>query len=233
MAKVFDVRNSGGVLVVLGDNMIMPISSDYGSLSLPGAVRYNPSTSALEVYAPNSSNDNVWSPLITAGQISADINNYYVPVTGGTINGNLYVSGTLTAGYISGESTSALYAADIAERYHADSPYYPGTVLIIGGKNEVTISRNNEDIRVAGVVSTEPAYKMNIMAGSDETHPYVALKGKIPCNVVGPIRKGSHLCTSNVPGYAKMADDNTDPRACFGIALEDCEEGLFKIQVKV
>jgi hypothetical protein len=233
MAKVIDVRNSGGVFAILGDRVVLPISADYSNTAIPGSVRYSSSTNSLEVYAPNSSNNNVWSPLVTAAQITADVGNYYLATTGGTINGNLDVTGTLTAGYINAESATALYAADIAERYHADSNYLPGTVLIVGGNNEVTLSNKEEDISVAGIVSTEPAYKMNIMAGSDETHPYIALKGKVPCNVIGPVKKGSHLCTSNVPGYAKMANDKTDTRACFAIALENCAEGLFKIQVKV
>jgi hypothetical protein len=239
MAKIIDVRNSDGVIAFLGDSMIVPVSSDFNMITVPGSIRYNPTTSAIEVYAPNSSQDVVWSPMVTAAQITADVQNYYLPVTGGTVSGNIIVTGninangTITAPYISGQATSALYAADIAERYHADSQYTPGTVLVVGGENEVTISRTSEDIKVAGIVSTEPAYKMNVMAGNDETHPYIALKGKVPCNVIGPVSKGDHLCTSNVPGYATSAPIGVDPRACFAIALESCAEGMFQIDAKI
>lgn len=239
MAKIIDVRNSGGVFVVLGDNMVVPVSTDFTLTATPGAIRYNPSTGALEVYAPNADLDVVWSPMVTAAQITADVGNYYLPLTGGTvagnvgITGNLTTTGTITAPYITGQATSALYAADIAERYHADAEYHPGTVLVIGGDKEVTISQKEEDISVAGIISTEPAYKMNVMAGEDATHPYIALKGRVPCNVIGPVTKGSHLCTSNVPGYAKMASNKTNPHACFAVALESCDEGMQSIEVKV
>jgi hypothetical protein len=239
MAKVLDVRNSGGILVVLGDNLVVPYSSDNTAQTTPGGLRYNDSTSSIEAYVPNSSNDLVWSPLVTAAQITADVNNYYLPNTGGSITGNLYVSGnlqvagTLTAPVISGQASSALYAADIAERYHADDYYTPGTVLVVGGANEVTLNQFAEQTNVAGIVSTEPAYKMNVMVGSDETHPYIALKGKVPCKVIGPVNKGSHLCTSDVPGYAKMATSKTNNLACFAIALESCDVGKHVIEVKV
>ena len=129
---------------------------------------------------------------------------------------------------------SALYAADIAERYHADAHYEGGTVLVVGGDHEITTTDIIAHPSVAGVVSTDPAYKMNVMAGEDDTHPYIALKGRVPCKVIGPVKKGDHLCTSSVPGYGMTIPAiGTDPRACFGIALESCPEGKFKIEVKV
>ena len=100
-----------------------------------------------------------------------------------------------------GLATSALYS-DLAERYEADAIYQPGTVLVIGGEKEVTISEIYADTRVAGIVSTNPAYMMNSEAGSDETHPYIALKGRVPCQVVGTINKGDLLVTSSTPGHA-------------------------------
>ena len=100
-----------------------------------------------------------------------------------------------------GVATSAFYA-DLAERYEADAIYEPGTVLVLGGEKEVTISTSYGDTRVAGIVSTNPAYMMNSEAGSDETHPYIALKGRVPCQVEGVINRGDLLVTSTHPGYA-------------------------------
>jgi hypothetical protein len=96
-------------------------------------------------------------------------------------------------------ATTALYA-DVAEIYVADADYVPGTVLEFGGSQEVTIA-DDSTIRVAGVVSTNPAYLMN--AGQEGTHKVaIALLGRVPCRVRGIIRKGDML-VSGGGGYAK------------------------------
>ena len=105
----------------------------------------------------------------------------------------------------------------------------------MGGDFEVTISTEGFDTRVAGIVSTNPAFKLNSDAGTDETHPYIALKGRVPCKVVGPIKKGDILVTSRHPGYACAADLtlSVHPAAIIGKALEELSEGFGVIEVKV
>lgn len=134
-------------------------------------------------------------------------------------------------------ASSAKYA-DIAERYEADNVYEPGTVLVIGGEKEVTVTTIHGDARVAGIVSTNPAYMMNKDAGSDKTHPYIALKGRVPCKVYGPVNKGDLLVTSTIPGYAESMYINPDsvidsPNAVLGIALASHDSGPGIIEVKV
>ncbi len=77
-----------------------------------------------------------------------------------TVGGTLAVTGNVTGNYFVGTATAAQYA-DLAEIYAADSDYAPGTVLVFGGTQEVTISNISHDTRIAGVVSTAPAYLMN------------------------------------------------------------------------
>ena len=127
---------------------------------------------------------------------------------------------------------SAARYADLAERYEADAVYEPGTILIIGGEKEVTTTAVYADTRVAGIVSRNPAYMMNSEAGTDETHPYIALKGRVPCKVVGSINKGDLLVTSTYPGYAGSA---THPNAgtIIGKALGSQSEGFGVIEVLV
>ncbi len=147
------------------------------------------------------------------------------PSTPGTIEGDW----SLTPG-----STLEASWADLAERYEADAEYEPGTVLVIGGEKEVTISKFLGDTAVAGVVSTNPAFKMNADAGSDSTHPYLALKGRIPCKVVGEVKKGDFLITSNIPGVAISAKKMANPNCVIGRALENYnseEVGLIEIKV--
>jgi hypothetical protein len=96
---------------------------------------------------------------------------------------------TVFATTFSGVSTTANYA-DLAENYQADGDYKPGTVVVFGGKNEITVSDIDHDTRIAGVVSTNPAYLMN---SSQANGTPVALAGRVPCLVQGPVNKGDRL----------------------------------------
>lgn len=103
-----------------------------------------------------------------------------------------------------GVSTSSQYA-DLAERYEADSVLEPGTVVVFGGDKEITGCTVDSDTRVAGIISAKPAIMMNDEAGSSDTHPHVALKGKVPCKVVGSVKKGDLLVTSTTFGHCRSS----------------------------
>lgn len=123
-----------------------------------------------------------------------------------------------------GTASAALYS-DLAERYAADSAYTPGTVLMLGGSNEVTKAAGHKTVEVFGVVSTQPGFMMNKEAGSDITHPYVALAGRVPVKVIGKVKKGQRLVVSETAGVAVALSASelasTSPLAIIGRALED------------
>ena len=126
-------------------------------------------------------------------------------------------------------ATTALYA-DVAELYVADAQYAPGTVLEFGGANEVTIAEDST-IRIAGVVSTDPAYLMN--AGQDGEYIVpVALLGRVPCRVRGNIRKGDMLISGG-DGYARPAQAQPMVGSVIGKALENHAGGDGVITVVV
>ena len=102
-----------------------------------------------------------------------------------------------------GTATAAQYA-DLAENYVADKPYDVGTVVVIGGSAEVTEVTKENSPAIAGVVSTDPAYLMNAGLEGDNVVT-VALKGRVPVKVTGPVRKGDVLIASSTPGHAKAA----------------------------
>jgi hypothetical protein len=109
---------------------------------------------------------------------------------------------TVYATTFDGTASTARYA-DLAENYQADAEYEPGTVLIFGGNAEVTITTIKDDHRVAGIVSTNPAYLMN--SGLQGTNVVsVALQGRVPCKVLGKVKKGDLLVSSAIPGYAMV-----------------------------
>jgi len=114
---------------------------------------------------------------------------------------------------IYGTAVHALYA-DLAERYTSDSQYLPGTVVVFGTDTEVTASYQPGDVRVAGVVSTNPAYTMN--AGIDGVD--VALQGRVPCQVTGTVNRGDMMVTSAIPGVV-MASSAPATGSVIGKAL--------------
>lgn len=127
-----------------------------------------------------------------------------------------------------GTATSAEYA-DLAENYVSDAKYLPGTVLEFGGEFEVTIAEDSTT-RVAGVVTTDPAYLMNSKC-KGENVVAIALQGRVPCKVRGEIRKGDMLISGG-NGYARKT---TSPQlgTIIGKALENFSgiEGVIEVAV--
>jgi hypothetical protein len=102
---------------------------------------------------------------------------------------NIFVNQTITSG------------ADLAENYLADAVYKAGTVVEFGGEAEITVSMTEGSVRVAGVITTNPAHVMNGgLKGSSVAS--VALLGRVPVNVIGPVYKGDMLISAGY-GYAK------------------------------
>ena len=130
-------------------------------------------------------------------------------------------SGNFSAGVITATATQARYA-DLAEIYKADADYEPGTVVKLGGSEEITMTVEHADTEVFGVISTDPAYLMN----KDAEGLPVALTGRVPVKVIGKIRKGERLVSSDVPGLAwALGDEEYDARAVIGRSLEDKDNG--------
>jgi hypothetical protein len=101
------------------------------------------------------------------------------------------------------KATSAQYA-DVAERFAADQEYEPGTVVELGGSAEITCAKEDLSEIVFGVVSTNAAYLMNAGAGTDKTHPPIAMTGRVPVRVIGVVRKGDRLVSAG-DGLARTA----------------------------
>ena len=143
--------------------------------------------------------------------------------------------GSSTTGFntVFAKATSAQYA-DMAERFHADAEYAPGTIVKLGGVNEVTICDDELSDKVFGVVSTQPAYLMNGNAGTDATHPPIAMSGRVPVNVIGFVTKGDRLVSAG-NGLARAG--NLDELSSFNVigrALESkADEDIGKIEAIV
>lgn len=193
--------------------LVLPsgITGERPSPPSTGMLRFNTSTTSFEGYTGTQ-----WTGLggvidvdgdtrITAESAPAadeDILTFYA---NGTVwleikgTGTHVMNGDWTLGV--GATLEATFA-DIAERYKADMLLTPGSVVVLGGTEEITACTEAFDTKVLGVVSTSPAFKLNSEAGDNNTHPYIALTGRVPCNVIGTVNKGDLLVTSEVPGAA-------------------------------
>ena len=152
---------------------------------------------------------------------------------GATGNQGLETDANLTynpsSNLLSTTATAAQYA-DLAEKYTSDEEYEPGTIVMFGGDAEVTIS-DDRTRKVAGVVSTHPAYLMN--SHLEGTSVEVALQGRVPCKVEGVIHKGDMIIAGANPGVG-VAENSPYLGQVIGKALEDynnIEVGMIEVAV--
>ena len=168
---------------------------------------------------PNINSVGVLTELVVSGNLTT------TDITTGlnTNSGNITGNWVLTAG----SKLQATYA-DLAEYYEADDIYEPGTVLMFGGLKEVTLSEDGTN-KVAGVVSTNPAYVMNATCPGLLTA--IALQGRVPCKVRGKISKGDMLVSSS-NGFARP-EKFPSIGTVIGKALEDFDgyEGTIEVAV--
>lgn len=136
----------------------------------------------------------------------------YNQTSGGNIAFSVNIAGVQTqvmlisgsSGIVSGANGITANYADVAERFAADSVLEAGTVVELGGANEITKVTGELSETVFGVISTRAAYLMNAVAGTDETHPPVAMTGRVPVNTIGVVHKGDRLVSAG-NGLARAA----------------------------
>ena len=138
----------------------------------------------------------------TTAYFGSDVSVTAIQKTGSNAVGNIGSSSNYF-NRVFATATTALYA-DVAERFAADELLEPGTVVELGGLKEITRSQQDLSENVFGVISTRPAYTMNGGAGEDDTHPPVAMTGRVPVKAIGIIRRGDRLVSAG-SGVARAA----------------------------
>jgi hypothetical protein len=188
---------AGTSFYVTGGNLVISNASSRGLV----ADNYYYGNGTPISFAGTYSNSNVASYLPTYNgniltvQTQATVLTTGANSTAGTITGNW----TLT----SGSRLQATYA-DLAERFAADEAYEPGTVVEIGGEHEITAVQYELSEDVFGVVSNTAAMIMNGAAGTDLTHPPIAVSGRVEVKVIGVVNKGDRLVSAGC-GLARAA----------------------------
>ena len=202
-------QTTTGTLGILNDSGITVGQDSDGKLSVSGA--------GVVTLANQTSGQNMTFSVHVGG----------TPTTALTIYG--------ANGTVAGNQVNANYA-DVAERFAADEVYAPGTVVELGGVNEITKVTSDLSDKVFGVISTRAAYLMNSNAGNDETHPPVAMTGRVPVKVVGIINKGDRLVSAG-NGLARAAQPGEATAFnVIGRSLEpklDVNEGLVEAIVTI
>ena len=187
------------------------------SINLPGVnTAGNQSTSGTAAVA---------TTVTLVATNTTDAAHYITFVDAATGNENVRTDTNLTYNPSTNVLTTTASAAqysDIAERYEADEELGFGTVVTIGGSKEITSVDSELSDTVFGVISKQPAYMMNSDAGSDETHPFVAVAGRTPVKVIGAITKGQRIVSSSTRGVARAVteSDTINPFHVLGRALE-------------
>ena len=151
------------------------------------------------------------TPLLTTG----------ASTTVGTITGNWGLS--------AGSRLTATFA-DLAEIYAGDRYIEPGTVVDFDGDNEVMESYRIMSSKVAGVVSTDPAYVLN-SSMECEFPTMVALQGRVPCKVIGAIRKGDMLISAG--GGRARAEESPKIGTVIGKSLENFDGSIGVIEIAI
>jgi hypothetical protein len=172
----------------------------------------------------------------TPGGVSSSLASAFPEIGQGI---NLNQSGTADVGEetwgnfkLRGRTIEAEFA-DMAEIYRADTLLLPGTLVRLGGEKEITKTIKAWDDEVFGVISTAPGFLLNSRMKMQE-HAYpVALKGRVPCLVNGPIRAGQRIVPSEINGVG-MAADHYDPAAIIGRAISSKDsEGIGLVEAAV
>jgi hypothetical protein len=199
-------RTIGGVSFNGGANIDLPGVNAAGNQSTSGTAAIATTVTLVATNTTNAAHYITFVDAATGNEnVRTDTNLTYNPST------NVL---TTTA-------TAARYS-DIAERYEADEELGFGTVVTIGGSKEITSVDSELSDTVFGVISKQPAYMMNSDAGSDETHPFVAVAGRTPVKVIGAITKGQRIVSSSTRGVARAVteSDTINPFHVLGRALE-------------
>lgn len=173
--------------------------------------------------------------LLTANNaLTQDMaDNRYIQLTGTasrSVSGTIGSStsncfSTIYATTFDGTATHAEYS-DLAEFYNGDIKYSYGTLLKIGGVNEVTQTTEHADVDFFGVVSHEPGFVMNNTKSGTENYVPVALSGRVPVRVIGKVAKGDRLVPSTIPGVACSAGRMIDI-----LALDTTERTLLQTSI--
>ena len=224
------ILNDAGLTVGLDQDAKISVNTATSEVALQNqtqdanlALKVNDGGVTTTVLLVNGATSQVQVPTTfsVAGQLTVNTGAGATAIVNGAGNGSGNIgSASSYFNTLFATATTALYA-DVAERFAADEAMPAGTVVELGGDKEITKSRRELSDTVFGVISTRAAYLMNSGAGSDDTHPPVAMTGRVPVRAIGVVRKGDRLVSAG-DGLARAAQPGeATPFNTIGRALTD------------
>jgi hypothetical protein len=224
------ILNDTGLTVGLDQDAKISVTTATSEVALQNqtqdanlALKVNDGGVTTTVMLVNGATSQVQIPTTfsVAGQLTVNTGAGATAIVNGAGNGSGNIgSASSYFNTLFATATTALYA-DVAERFAADEALPAGTVVELGGDKEITKSRSELSETVFGVISTRAAYLMNSGAGSDDTHPPVAMTGRVPVRAMGVVRKGDRLVSAG-DGLARAAKPGeATPFNTIGRALAD------------
>lgn len=219
-AKIENQREDGDIVFrviksVGGETNVMTLDGATGLASLQTSPTYPDSTTKIAStafvdtnYIRRAGDSRIAGNLLPNSHLSRELGSA------------TFAWANVYAQYFRGTAITALYA-DVGERFAADTSYDPGTIVALGGAAEITKVSDELSEEVFGVISEKPALRMNDGAGDDETHPFVAMTGRVPVKVVGKVKKGDRLVSAG-NGLARAAKKGeANSFNTFGRSLEN------------
>ena len=230
-SNVAVVSSGGNVTVGVGGTANVAVFATTG-ISVSGTIVGNGNVTGGNILTGGllSATGNITAGNVSVGTGTVTVGN--IVNSNGNGVGNIG-SSSLYFNTIFAKATSAQYA-DLAEMYVADQELVPGTVVEFGGTEEITVARQSHSVLTVGIISTNPSYLMNATQVGEHVVP-VALIGRVPCRVIGPISRGDRLVSSGIPGVAQRLNMlQYQPGCIIGKALEehvDDDVGIIEVLV--
>ena len=232
---IYDIGQTAGTNLRWRDVYASTFNSTlYTSLTATG-ITWGGTTQTADIGTTGVRFRDVYAQEFYGSGVEVKTNGIYTTGTAVDIGTNSNKFKDVYAANFYGVASAAKYA-DLAERFESDTVYTPGTVVRIGGDKEITAETNICSTEVLGVITTDPAYLMNSEAGNNDTHPGVAMTGRVPVRVIGPVIKGDRLVSAGNGCARRAFESEISWNTVIGRALEtktSTDEGLVEAIVKV
>ena len=201
--------NDDVLVAIISGNSFTPKISISGFTTIQQGITLNSSTNVLAGTLVGNADTATEATNVTVSANNATNETVYLTFVDGEtgtqgIETDTNLSYNPSTNVLSTTASQAQYA-DLAERYEADCELGVGDVVILGGQAEITKCQQELDDAVFGVVSESPAFLMNAQAGNNDTHPMIALKGRVYVKIKGTGQAGDRIVSAG-NGEARVAN---------------------------
>jgi hypothetical protein len=199
----------------------------------------HPASHPASIITQNTTNRFVTDAQIAAWNNKSDNGHThpYLPLTGGTITGNLTVTGTITGSLVQ----NAVWG-DVAELFKKDDmseDFKPGDIIELNPETgNYRKSTGEYSTLVVGVVSDTYGYLLGLEEGYTteenlERNIPIGLTGRVSAYITGKVKAGDLITTSSIKGVGKSSVSSI-PGSIIGKALENKDtEDIQRVKILI